>query len=129
MLDPTELVYKWLEEFNLKIKANKHHFFQCSIVFLGHVLSVEGISANHSKVEKVKNWPVPSNPKELQYFLGLASYYSQFIPMFTAIAKCLHQLIGPANNQKVEKVKIMNLRQNKTKRISHGQVNTKRCLT
>ena len=74
MLDCIELVFKWLEEFNLKIKPRKCHFFQCSIVFLGHVLSAEGISTNPKKVERIKNWPVPTNPKELQSFLGLASY-------------------------------------------------------
>ena len=57
------------------------------------------------KVDKVKNWPVPTNPKELQSFLGLASYYHCFIPKFTAIAKCLHQLVGPANHQKSKKNK------------------------
>ena len=73
--------------------------------FLRHVLSAEGISANLEKVEKVKNWPVPTNPKELQSFLGLASYYCCFIPKFAAIAKCLHQLVGPANHQKPKKNK------------------------
>ena len=66
MLDHIELVFKWLEDFNLKIKPKKCHFFQHSIIFLGHVLSPEGISANPEKVEKVKNWPVPTKPKELQ---------------------------------------------------------------
>ena len=63
ILDCIELVFKWLEEFNLKIKPKKCHFFQHSIIFLRHVLSVEGISANP---KKVKNWPVPTNSKELQ---------------------------------------------------------------
>ena len=102
MLDHIELVFKWLEDFNLKIKPKKCHFFQHSVIFLGHVLSAEGISANP---EKVKNWPVPTNPKELQSFLGLASYYRHFIPKFAAIAKCLHQLVGPANHQKSKKNK------------------------
>ena len=84
----------------LKIKPKKCHFFQCSIIFPGHVLSAEGISANPKWVEKVKNWPVPTNPKELQSLLLLASSYHCFIPNFTAIAKCLHQLVGPANHQK-----------------------------
>ena len=70
MLDCIELVLKWLEEFNLKIKPKTCYFFQCSIIFLGNVLSAEGISANPKKVEKVKNWPVPTNPKELQSFWG-----------------------------------------------------------
>ena len=85
MLDHIELVFKWLEEFNLKIKPKKCHFFQCSVIFLGCVLSADGISANPKKVEKVKDWPVPTNPKDLQSFLGFASYYCQFIPKFSAI--------------------------------------------
>ena len=105
MLDRIELVFKRLEDFNLKIKPKKCHFFQHSVIFLGHVLSAEGISANPEKVEKVKNWPVPTNPKELQSFLGLASYYCHFIPKFAAITKCLHQLVGPANHQKSKKNK------------------------
>ena len=108
MLDCIELVFKWLEEFNLKIKPKKCHFFQHSVIFLGHVLSAEGISANPEKVKKVKNWPVPTNPKELQSILGLASYYRCFILKFAAIAKCLHQMVGPANHQKSKKNKINN---------------------
>ena len=64
MLDHIELEFKQLEEFNLKIKPKNCHFFQHSVVFLGHILSTEGISANPEKVEKVKNWPVPTNPTE-----------------------------------------------------------------
>ena len=105
MLDYIELVFKWLEDFNLKIKPKKCHFFQCSIIFLRHVVLAEGISANPKKVEKVKNWPAPTNPKELQSFLGLASYYRHFILKFAAIAKCLHQLVGPVNHQKSRKNK------------------------
>ena len=41
--------------------------------------SADGISANPEKVEKVQNWPVLSNQKELHSFLGLASYYRSFI--------------------------------------------------
>ena len=52
-----------------------------------------------------KNWPVPTNPKELQTFLGLAYYYHHFIQKFTAITKCLNQLVGPVNHQKTKKNK------------------------
>ena len=108
-------------QFNLKIKPKKCHFFQCSVVFLGYVLSADGISANPEKVEKVQNWPVPSSQKELHSFLGLASYYRHFIPKFAAITKCLHELVGPTHIKKAEKprqtlLKIV---------ISNGQTNTK----
>ena len=132
MLDCIELVFKWLEKFNLKMKPKKCHFFQCSIVFLGHVLSAEGISENPKKVEKVKYWPVPINPKEIQLFLRLASYYCHIILRFSAIAKCLHQLVGPANHQKARKTgRIMNQRQNQVKidKLFNGQANIKKYST
>ena len=65
-----------------------------------HVLSVDGISANPEEVDKVRDWPVPKNDKELYSFLGLASYYQQFIPNFVCMAKCLNQLIGLTNVKK-----------------------------
>ena len=46
--------------------------------------------------------PVSSNAKELHSFLDLASYYHQFIPNFTHVAKCLHQLVGPTNVKKTK---------------------------
>ena len=72
------------------------------MIFLGHVLSGDGISANPEKVGKVRDWPVPSNAKELHSFLGLASYYCQFIPNFAHITKCLHQLVGLTNIKKTK---------------------------
>ena len=59
----------------------------------------KGISANPEKVKKVRTWPVPKNIKEVQSFLGLASYYRQFIDKFAEKARCLHELVGPTSNK------------------------------
>ena len=75
-------------------------FFQTSKNFLGHILSADGISSNPGKVDKVRNWPVPKSAKELHSFLGLALYYHQFIPNFSHMAKCLHQLSSLTNGKK-----------------------------
>ena len=88
-------MFNRLKQFNLKIKPKKYQFFSTSVLFLGHVLSAEGISANPEKVDKVKTWPVPKTIKEVQSFLGLASYYRRFIPHFAKKAQCLHELVGP----------------------------------
>ena len=61
-------------------------------IFLGHVLSKDGISPNLEKVSKVKGWPVPESAKEVHSFLGLASYYCRFIPQFTKWANPMHDL-------------------------------------
>ena len=73
-------------------------------MFLGYVVSADGISSNPEKVGKVQNWPVPSNQKELHSFTGLG-YYRCFIPKFATISKCLHELVGPPHIKKDRKTK------------------------
>ena len=107
MLDRIELVFSRLKEFNLKIKPKKLHFFQTSIIFLGHILSADGVSPNLEKVTKIKDWPTPKTPKEVHSFVGLASYYCRFIPNFAKWAGPLHALIVPASfKQKIRKGKM-----------------------
>ena len=106
MLDQIKLVFNWLKSFNLKIKLKKCYFLQASVVFLGHVLSADWISANPEKVDKVQDWLVPKNAKELHSFISLASCYCWFIPNFAHIAKCLHQLIGLTNVKKTKQKKV-----------------------
>ena len=114
MLDRIGLVLHWLQDFNLKIKPKKSYFFQSKVIFLGHVLSKEGISPNPEKVKEVKTWPTPKSAKEVHSFLGLASYYHRFIPQFTKWAGSLHELIQPVAMIKKKKfgTKIPPLAQN-----------------
>ena len=113
MLDRVELVLRRLQDFNLKIKPKKTFFFQSQVLFLGHTLSKEGISPNPKKVQKVKDWPVPSNAKEVHSFLGLASYYRWFIPQFVKWANPLHKLIRPVATKKTRaRIKLLPLQQN-----------------
>ena len=108
MLDQIHLVFDRLKKINLKIKPKKCQFFSTSVLFLGHVLLAEGISANPDKVDKVKTWPVPKNTKEVQSFLGLASYYRHFIPHFAKKAQCLHELVGPTASKPKNRTKARN---------------------
>ena len=55
MFDRIELVFQHLKEFNLKIKPKNSYFFQMNVLFLGHILSKEGISPNPEKVSRVRD--------------------------------------------------------------------------
>ena len=105
MLDQIQLVFDRLKKFNLKIKPKKCQFFSTSVLFLGHVLLAKGISANPEKVDKVKTWHVPKNIKEVQSFLGLASYYRHFILHFAKKTQCLHKLVGPTASKPKNRAK------------------------
>ena len=70
MLNRIEMVLERLHDFNLKIKSKKSFFFQSKVLFLGHILSKDGISPNPDKIQKVKDWPVPTNAKEVHSFFG-----------------------------------------------------------
>ena len=113
MLNRIEMVLKHLQDFNLKIKPKKSFFFQSKVLFLGHILSKEGISPNPEKVQKVKDWPVLTNAKEVHSFLGLVSYYRWFVPQFVKWANPLHDLIHPIVTKKTRpRIRLPPLEQN-----------------
>ena len=76
----------------LKLKATKCQFLKREVSFLGHVVSSEGIKTDPDKVETVRTWSTLVDIKELQSFLGLASYYRRFISGFSIIAEPLYKL-------------------------------------
>jgi len=81
-----------LQEAGLTINLKKSKFCLKEITFLGHVVSINGITADSSKVEAIKSYPVPRNIKEVQRFLGLAGWYHRFVPKFFQIAEPINAL-------------------------------------
>ena len=80
------IVFQTMREEKLFAKLSKCEFWLDSIVFLGYVISKEGISIDPKKIEAVVNWPRPTNVTEVRSFLGLVSYYRRFIKRFSQIA-------------------------------------------
>jgi hypothetical protein len=78
---------------NLKLNLEKCHFCKKELAFLGHIINGEGIRPDPAKVDKVKNFPVPTNTTELRGFIGLASYYRRFIKDFASIVEPMNRLL------------------------------------
>jgi hypothetical protein len=87
------------------MKRLKCEFDAPSVVYLGHVVSAEGVAMNHQKVQVVVNWPVPRSIRAVRAFLDLAGYYRRFIAGYDDIATplmCLLKKDGFAWTAKAE---------------------------
>ena len=84
-----KIVIERLRQHNLKIKLSKCKFARRKIQFLSHIIEDGKISAI---IEAVSNAKTPKNVKQIQSFLGLASYYRKFIKNFSRIASPLINL-------------------------------------
>ena len=82
-----------LRKANLKLQPDKCEFLKTEVVYLGHVLSEEGVKPVPRKLEAVRVFPQSKNIKNIRQFLGLAGYYRRFIHNFSGIAKPLSNLL------------------------------------
>lgn len=82
-------VFERLIRYNLKLKPSKCDIFKPELLFLGHLISENGIKPNPQKVAAIMSWPEPSNSTEVESFLGLCGYYRKFIANFSILAKPL----------------------------------------
>ncbi|KAA3487706.1 DNA/RNA polymerases superfamily protein [Gossypium australe] len=67
-------------------KLRKYKFWFHEVMFLGHVVSVEGIQVVRKKIEATLDWKQPKNVSEIRSFLGLIGYYKRFVEGFSLIA-------------------------------------------
>ena len=67
-------------EHNLHLNPDKIHINVDSIPFFGQMLTKQGLMMDENKWRVIQDWPVLTNIKELQSFLGSVNYLSKFIP-------------------------------------------------
>jgi hypothetical protein len=87
-LDILQKLFQWLRETHLKLHPKKYQFLQ-DIRYLGHTVSAEGITTDPRKLKAVWVWSAPRDEGKLRSFLGLCTYYRQFISVFVNTAQPL----------------------------------------
>ena len=93
-----EKVFKCLERANMTLKPSKCKFAQNSVKYLGHLLSNKGILPNPAKTEIIRDFPAPTNLKQMRQFLGICNFYRQYIPKYGYLRAPLNDLLKPQNS-------------------------------
>ena len=85
-------VLEKLKEKNLTLNAEKCKFHMTKLVFMGLMLTNQGIGPTEEKVKAIVEAREPQNASEVRSFLGLANYSARFIPDFATVAEPLRRL-------------------------------------
>ena len=72
-------VLKHLYKASLYAKAEKCKFHSEWVEYLGYILSPSGLTIFNDKVKIIQDWLEPKKVKDIQFFLGFANFYHQFI--------------------------------------------------
>jgi hypothetical protein len=52
------------------LKRSKCAFGKTELLYLGHIISQDGVSTDPSKTDAMKKWPTPTSVTELRDFWG-----------------------------------------------------------
>ncbi|MBW0504028.1 hypothetical protein O181_043743 [Austropuccinia psidii MF-1] len=93
--DPVQYIDRVLSKctpINQKISLKKCNFCQQQLLALGHKVSGLSLAIDQKRLAVLLLKSVPKNIKEMQSFLGFASYYRNHIQIFAHITSSLHKL-------------------------------------
>ena len=82
-----EEVLERIKAAGLKLKPEKTEMLQKEVVFLGHVVSGEGVRPNPTNIEKIMSWPKPKNAKQVKQLVAMGSYYRRYVKDFASMVR------------------------------------------
>ena len=93
-LETLRAVCSALQKFALAVNWEKSLFLQSRLTFLGHLVTANGIRPLPAKVDSIKDYPTPTDRKQLQRFLGMMNFYNRFLPAAARILSPLYAVLN-----------------------------------
>ncbi|KAG7559385.1 Retrotransposon gag domain [Arabidopsis thaliana x Arabidopsis arenosa] len=92
-VDHLKMVLEVLRKEKLYANLKKCTFGTDNLVFLGFVVSTDGVKVDEEKVKAIREWPSPKSVGEVRSFHGLAGFYRRFVKDFSTLAAPLTEVI------------------------------------
>lgn len=84
----------------VKFNRDKTQLCSQSVKFFGEVISSDGLKPDPDKVTAIKAMQPPTSAKDLQCYLGMFTYLSQYCPRLSERTLILRQIVTDTNNGK-----------------------------
>jgi hypothetical protein len=98
--DHLRRVFLKCRKFGLSLNPQKTMFSMKEGKLLGHIVSVEGVKIDPSRVEAIQTLSLPRSKKEVQYFLGKINFLRRFVSNFAEMAKIITTMLRKGNEVK-----------------------------
>lgn len=82
-----------MQDYGILINTGKCVFGASEVTFLGYRISEAGTKPLDTKVQAIKQFPIPKTVKQLRRFLGMLNFYRRFIPLAAKLQAPLNALL------------------------------------
>jgi len=82
-LEHLDEILSIMEDQSLYSKESKCEFDMTKIIYLGHVVSAQGVQIHREKIQAILDWPPPKNLTQLLRFFRIGNYYQCFVKGFS----------------------------------------------
>ena len=85
------------QETDIRFNPEKCQIAQTELSFFGHTISAAGLKPDRRKVQAIRTMDPSTNRADLQTFLGMVQYLSQYIPNLSSVSAVLWDVTKSAN--------------------------------